>query len=103
MNAIGLSSKRFKSIRFTEKGESMKYFLFALLLPVLNFADTIEIDNPYFYDAKSYAQNRIQKLEFIRLNEIDNNSFNFEYDSNFNYGYIVGAQSAYRDMLNILK
>ncbi len=85
----------------------MKYIIIVLLCPILNFAEDINPENPYFYDAKSYAQNRVDKFQFLKTNhtemypEIELNK-NYIYDPIYHYGYIIGSQSSYRDMVNVL-
>jgi hypothetical protein len=80
----------------------MKYFIIAFIIPVLNFAD----DNPYFFDAKSYVQDRLDKYYWIKslhleaCPELDDP--NYLYDSIYQYGYIIGSIDAYRNMENII-
>ena len=81
----------------------MKYFIIALLMPIITFADDIT----YFYDAKSYAGYRLSYLDYQKARhhniyeELESDP-EYQYDTNYLHGYVNGSHDAYRDMLNFL-
>lgn len=76
----------------------MKYFILTLFIPTITFA---------YNDAKSYAQDRLDKYERIKSMHVEmypgleSNSL-ILFDPNYQYGYIIGSMDAYRNMVNLL-
>ena len=84
----------------------MKYFIFALIVPIFNFSNPVDF-HLEFSSAKSYAEARAGYLSFhkarqhIMYDELEIDP-NYKFNTNYLHGYVNGSLDSYKDMLHVL-